>query len=78
MDCNVISISLKTGNQSAYIFALQSQLLSWQFNVPAIECTEVSCQQIDLQLLSTKGRLKKGKFYISTALIQAFFQVDLK
>ena len=30
MDCNVISISLKTGNQSAYIFALQSQLVSLQ------------------------------------------------
>ena len=61
MDCNVIIISLETGNQSAYILALQSQLVSlqiivsyealkvsWQFNVPAIECNEVGCQQIDL------------------------------
>ena len=61
MDCNVISICLQTGNQSAYIFALQGQLVSlqvimskealnvsWQFNAPVIECTEVRCQQIDL------------------------------
>lgn len=66
MDCNVIRSSLETGNQSAYIFALQSQLVSlqiivsyeafnvsWQFNVPAIECTKVRCKQTDLWPLST-------------------------
>ena len=33
MDCNVISISLETGNQSAYLFALQSQFVSLQIIV---------------------------------------------
>ena len=72
MDCNVVRISLETGNRSAYIFALQSQLVSlqivvskealnvsWQLNVPAIECTEVRCQRTDLYPLSTKGGFKK-------------------
>ena len=33
MDCNVVRISLETGNRSAYIFALQSQLVSLQIVV---------------------------------------------
>ena len=33
MDCDVIRISLDTGNQYAYIFALQSQLVSFQIIV---------------------------------------------
>ena len=40
MDCNVISISLQTGNQSADIFALQSQLVSLQIIIIQLRSVE--------------------------------------